>query len=51
MNEFKKASDNLKNEIEKGQKDLQKSVPKKEQFSSQEKKETVEDKQEKSTEN
>lgn len=49
MNEFKKASDNLKNEIEKGRKDLQESPPKKDQISSQAKKDAVEDKQEKST--
>lgn len=49
MNEFKKASNNIKNEIEKGKKDIYDAAPKKDQLSSQDKKQAVEDKQEKST--
>lgn len=51
MNEFKKASNNIKDEIEKGKKELNNSAPKRERPAKKTKKEVVEDKQEKSTEN
>lgn len=50
MNEFKKASNSLKDEIEKGKKGLDSTPPKKEKPSKEAKEKTVEDKQEKSTE-
>lgn len=46
MNEFKKASDSIKNEIEKGKQDIRDSAPKIDQTSSKQKKEVVEEKQE-----
>lgn len=51
MNEFRKASNNLKSEIEKGKRDVQNSAPKKEDFSTDQKKDTIEEKQEQSTQN
>lgn len=51
MNEFKKASNNLKSEIEKGKRELNNPAPQKERPGKKTKKEVVEDKQEKSTEN
>lgn len=51
MNEFKKASDSLKDEIEKGKEGIQSSPPKKEKVSKETKEDVVQDKQEKSTEN
>lgn len=51
MNEFKKASDSLKNEIEKGKKGLYESPPQKAEPAAEEKKEAVENKQEKTTQN
>jgi len=51
MNEFKKASNNLKDEIKKGKQNFQSSPPKKEEVSKSTKEKVVEDKQEKSTEN
>lgn len=49
MNEFRKASNNLKNEIEKGKREIQNAAPKKEDFTQQEKKKTIKEKQEHST--
>jgi sec-independent protein translocase protein TatA len=51
MNEFKKASNNLKNEIEKGKQGLSTSPPKKEEPTKKQKEEAIENKQEKSNEN
>ena len=51
MSEFRKASNNLKSEIEKGKRDIQNSAPKKEDFSPDQKKDTIEEKQEQSTQN
>ncbi|MBN2731420.1 MAG: twin-arginine translocase TatA/TatE family subunit [Balneolaceae bacterium] len=51
MNEFRKASDSLKDEIEKGKKGLHSSPPKREEPKKEAKEEVVEGKQEKSTEN
>jgi|AntDeeMinimDraft_6_1070357.scaffolds.fasta_scaffold20388_1 sec-independent protein translocase protein TatA len=50
MNEFKKASDNLKKEIDQGKKSYS-SAPKKEKPAKETKEDVVEEKQEKSTEN
>lgn len=52
MNEFKKASDSLKNEIEKGKKGLHDSAsPGKQTTASEKEKEAVEEKEDKSTQN
>jgi len=50
MNEFKKASSNIKREIDEGKKSLYESAPKKEDVTPEEKKEAMEEEQEKSTE-
>lgn len=50
MNEFRKASNNIKDEIEKGKQELNNSAPKREQPNQETKRDVVENKQEKSTE-
>lgn len=51
MNEFKKASNNIKSEIEKGKRELNNSAPKKESPGKEAKQEAAENIQKKSTEN